>query len=1123
MRIFMHSRWTFAAGLTLAVLLPSIASAQAPQRVQITNVRHNAFTVSWFTDSANVTGSVVWGTDSESLPNTANDVRGAATARRVHYVEVTGLNTSTRYYFKIVSNGTTYGNPATPNSCCAYGVTTTSTFLPPVGDIASGKIFKAGVPYTNSLVVENGDSAGEPGQVYNWALQGLTTTNCSNFTLYWRLTFESPNYFVRLYKSTSGFPTPPTTDLVAEGSILTATGDIYLNAYGGSGIIAKVTINYSGGDSDASNTLTINEAVVIARIRDGNLADSSGMSLPVSKLAINSRESWSFKTEDFRTEDGTGQFVFTSATGGGGDFLDVNVDAGPLGSTSLLNQDTVCFITGAADYSTVMTLDTTPQIPIVNTVSPSVVERNVSTRITIVGQHLTFTTGVRLDDTAVTNLTNIAVLSDTTITALVPAGVLMGDYNVIVTNAGGSNAASDQLLSVIDPITTVQQLDLGASNYGRSATSNLSFNVEMPSTPARLLLVGVSVYTNVAVNSIVYNGNQNLSYVGSALNGNARVEIWKLVNPASIIGSIPIVVNMASATYFVAGACAFAGVDQESPLGTVYSATGSGGTATSPSVPCADDEMVFDTVAFTAGTVSATNPTKPSGQALGWTYIATTTRRVKGGGSAKLGAAPSTTTTWSSTGDATPVWSIAAVAVKKRTAGSQSVPGGASSSWAGIPPMNTPRAAHELVSLSDDQVLAIGGHDGTNALASVELYDVSLNTWTTKNPMPAARYGHRAVLLNDGNVLVTGGYDTSDVPQSTVYLYTTGTGVWSTVTAMSLARAAHTATVTTSNGYVVVAGGEGPDPDGAGPGVPPTYDSIEVYNGSSWTTLGTTMGSPRMYHAACLANGTGNEVLIAGGWNGGPTGNNLILSSCDLYTAGSPGSVASTGSMATTRMSFQMAFLSGSSRVAAVGGWGGSPAGALGSVEQFNGSAWSALPCIATARADLRVVASGATTLLMTGGWNLASDGSSAIQGIPSSQVYTYGSGWADEVANSTGAWECGLAKAGTGSTYVRCGGWVADTVGFKPGTTAATRLPAALQVAPPFGAKPTLSKETTIVAVSASELMTATDGSAAKPSLDGGSDGGFCFAGVLGGFGLSGAAAAGLLALGALALRRRK
>src|SRR5205814_5714673 len=92
--------------------------------------------------------------------------------------------------------------------------------------------------------------------------------------------------------------------------------------------------------------------------------------------------------------------------------------------------------------------------------------------------------------------------------------------------------------------------------------------------------------------------------------------------------------------------------------------------------------------------------------------------------------------------------------------------------------LGTARDLHTATVLPNGQVLVAGGYDGTNSLASAEVYDPIAGTWTKTGSLGIARKGHTATVLPNGKVLVAGGYDGS-TSLATAELYDPATGTWS--------------------------------------------------------------------------------------------------------------------------------------------------------------------------------------------------------------------------------------------------------------------------------------------------------------------------------------------------------
>lgn len=219
-----------------------------------------------------------------------------------------------------------------------------------------------------------------------------------------------------------------------------------------------------------------------------------------------------------------------------------------------------------------------------------------------------------------------------------------------------------------------------------------------------------------------------------------------------------------------------------------------------------------------------------------------------------------------------------------------------SGTWTTTGSMKGIREDHTATLLQNSQVLVAGGFDGSNQLASAELYDPSSGKWSATGSMNTARDGHTATLLQNGQVLVTGGFNTSPSGNfndlSSAELYNPATGTWTVTGSMSTARDAHTATLF-PNGQVLVAGGEA-----FVNGSPVVFASAELYDPATgtWTKTGSMSVMREQHTATLLSNG---EVVVAGGFHFDPSMNDS-LSSAELYTP-AKGKWSTTGSLNTAR------------------------------------------------------------------------------------------------------------------------------------------------------------------------------------------------------------------------------
>jgi WD40 repeat protein len=211
--------------------------------------------------------------------------------------------------------------------------------------------------------------------------------------------------------------------------------------------------------------------------------------------------------------------------------------------------------------------------------------------------------------------------------------------------------------------------------------------------------------------------------------------------------------------------------------------------------------------------------------------------------------------------------------------------------------LNTGRAGNTTTLLANGKVLVTGGYDGTDRLASSELYDPATGTWSETGALSLGRSRPTAILLPNGKVLAaSGSIAAGGVRTLTCELYDPAAGSWSNTGAMLAGRAGHTATLL-PNGKVLVAGGD------SGPNQSP-LSSSELYDPSAGTwTPADPMTSVRTFHTAILLlNG---KVLVAGGSSDAST---AFLSSAELYDPAT-GIWEATGRMTSARAYHTMTLL----------------------------------------------------------------------------------------------------------------------------------------------------------------------------------------------------------------------
>lgn len=187
-----------------------------------------------------------------------------------------------------------------------------------------------------------------------------------------------------------------------------------------------------------------------------------------------------------------------------------------------------------------------------------------------------------------------------------------------------------------------------------------------------------------------------------------------------------------------------------------------------------------------------------------------------------------------------------------------------------VAPLIEARSFHTATLLQNGKVLVTGGYTGLNwdPTATAEIFDTTLKTWTAVPSMSVERAYHTATLLQDGKVLVTGGYDFNWDYLDSSEIYDPLLNTWTPASQMNEFRATHTATLTAS-GRVVVIGGESDFGN---------LNNAEVYNpaNNSWTPL-SNMALGRAYHTANLL--PSGDILIIGGydenWN--------LVNNADIY------------------------------------------------------------------------------------------------------------------------------------------------------------------------------------------------------------------------------------------------
>jgi len=204
--------------------------------------------------------------------------------------------------------------------------------------------------------------------------------------------------------------------------------------------------------------------------------------------------------------------------------------------------------------------------------------------------------------------------------------------------------------------------------------------------------------------------------------------------------------------------------------------------------------------------------------------------------------------------------------------------------------MNNARENHTATLLTNGLVLAAGGQTagvGGQFVSACELYSPATGLWTNTGSLNSARAFHAAVLLTNGFVLVAGGISNS-VTIASSELYNPATGTWSYTGNMNTPRAFASAFLLT-NGTVLVVGGQGTN-------ISTTLSSAEIYNPVTglWRyTASPMLASQYQPISQLLPDG---RVLVAGGLTNGTS----VSGFSELYNPVSDG-WSQTGFMNTPR------------------------------------------------------------------------------------------------------------------------------------------------------------------------------------------------------------------------------
>lgn len=190
-----------------------------------------------------------------------------------------------------------------------------------------------------------------------------------------------------------------------------------------------------------------------------------------------------------------------------------------------------------------------------------------------------------------------------------------------------------------------------------------------------------------------------------------------------------------------------------------------------------------------------------------------------------------------------------------------------------------PRSRHTATLLDDGRVMLVGGEDDSYLqIANVEFIDVVSGTSTAGPSLNLARYEHAAVKLGDGSVIVAGGFGPGGHLDSVERFDGTS---WTTLSPMDAARVGLTG-IALDDGRALFFGGDNST------AIP---RSAVVVDGDTdpvgvGIAAGVDIGANRRLHAATkLADG---RVFIAGGFFTSAIDTSVFLSSDATSTVAGP-------------------------------------------------------------------------------------------------------------------------------------------------------------------------------------------------------------------------------------------
>lgn len=267
--------------------------------------------------------------------------------------------------------------------------------------------------------------------------------------------------------------------------------------------------------------------------------------------------------------------------------------------------------------------------------------------------------------------------------------------------------------------------------------------------------------------------------------------------------------------------------------------------------------------------------------------------------------------------------------------------------------MTTPRTDASSSILLDGRILVAGGRNGSNVLASAELFSDLLDTFTAAGSLATPREHASSALLPDGSVVLIGGRDASGAALASAERFNPLTSSFSTNSASLWHARYSAASALLANGQLLLAGGR----DANGP-----LASAEIFDGhTGMFRIAGSLATARSESSTVLL--VDGSVLVAGG-----LGTGGVLASAERFDPGSRSFTPTAGSLGTARRGAMTALLP-NGKVLIAGGYNAASV-ALASAELFDplSDTFSATGNLTGARADGSIMVMPDGVVMLVGG-----------------------------------------------------------------------------------------------------------------------------------------------------------